>query len=113
MSVLTFQCKLTKSYITFKCDSGTKTAAIEDNFIDPNLPRPYFIVLRNAIDRLIADGYKKIVQTVTKHEWDNFLVDSGWKIKNETIYPGAILCYIIECDISIALNCIAKGFGFS
>ena len=101
-----FKYKFSSNLIKFKL--ADKEIWMDKCNIDYEHPKIFFILLRNAIDKFIEEGYTKFVQTVLKEEW-NDLKNYGWVIK-ENIPELPYL--IIECDINHALINIAQSLGF-
>jgi hypothetical protein len=100
-----FQCPVSKNRLEFKYVK--ETVYCEYSFMDENLFKGYFVLLRNAIDTAIEKGYKKFMQLVSEMEYKDYLEDDiRWKIID---YTNNTLT--IECDIKDALECIARGFG--
>ena len=108
---LNFNCNISKNTIEYKCYKSEKEAHIEYSNIDPDIYKSYFILLRTSIDTLKSKGYEKIVQLVTEADWRNYLKNTKWNIRNEKYLPSNDKCYVIECNIDDALECISKGLG--
>ena len=108
----TFKCKISDNCIEYKCYKNEGEANIEYNYIDTNIPKSYFVLLRVSIDSLKKKNYKKILQKVYVDDWNKYLKDDNWKIRS-SVQDNDINCHIIECDIDDALGCIARGLGFS
>lgn len=108
-----YKCMISKNAIEYKCYKKEKEAHMEYYFIDQNIYKSFFLVLRTSIDALKKKGYTKIVQTVSEDDWNNFLKkDNKWNIKNTVQYPNAAF-NVIECDINNALGCISRGLGLN
>src|SRR5690348_16823718 len=105
------KCEISDSIIEYKCDKDKKDVYIEYNYIDPNIPKSYFVILRAFVDKLTNKGYKRIIQSVAKEEWEQFLqCDKKWKIV-EKIENKICTVYVIECKIEDYLGCVARGLG--
>lgn len=108
-----YKCKVSKNTIEYKCYKMEKEAHMEYCFIDPNIYKSFFVVLRESIDSLKKKGYNKIVQSVSEDDWNNYLKNNNkWTIKNVVKYANNVM-YVIECDIDNALECISKGLGLN
>jgi hypothetical protein len=107
-----FKCDVSKNHIVYTCYKNTMEAFMEFSYIDPKIPKGYFAVLRKSIDALKAKGYTKLVQTVTKDDWDKYLKNDKWKLKDTFTHPTGV-CNIIECNIDDAIGCISRGLGFN
>lgn len=104
-----FQCPLSKNRIEFNLIDDI--VMCEQNVIDEENYKMYFLLLRLAIDELIKKNYKKFNQTVTISDFnENLSNNEKWTI----IDTDMILeTYIIQCDLINALECVAHGFGIN
>ncbi len=104
-----FKYKFSNNLIKFKLIESQNEVWMEDIIIDYDHPKIFFLLLRNAFDKFISDGYKIFVQTIMKHEWES-IKDNNWEIKNDNNESPVI---IIKCNIEHALINIARGLGFN
>jgi hypothetical protein len=104
-----FKYKFSSNLIKFKLIEEHKEIWMDICNIDYEHPKIFFILLRNAIDKFIEEGYTKFVQTILKEEW-NDLKNYGWVIKENT---PELPYLIIECNIEEAMINIAGGLGFA
>ncbi len=103
-----FKYKFSNNYLKFKLIESENEIWMEDVNLDYDHPKIFFLLLSNAIDKFIENGYKKFVQTVLKEDWD-IIKDFNWKKRLDDNDKPTI---IIECPIEDALINIAKGVGF-
>jgi hypothetical protein len=105
-----FKCELSTNCIEFRCKKNYD-AFMEYTKFDQELPKSFFVLLRTSIDFLENNKYKKIVQTVSEDDWNNFLSKNDkWTIRSKMIYNMQNY-FIIECKISDAIYCISSGLG--
>jgi len=115
MENIEFRCNISENVIEYRCskDINKKDVFMEYTYLDPNLPKSFFVLLRTSINSLKSKGYTCVVQTVSKYDWDNFLKSNNkWKIRQTDIVGGREIV-IIECKIEDAIESIAVGLGIS
>jgi len=107
---LDFKCPVSKNVIEFRCFKKNRDAYMEYVNIDYDVPKAFFVILRQAIDKLKNLGYDRIVQTVLEEDWNNSLKHDKWVIKH--VDKGIQNLYVIQCNIDDALENISYGLGF-
>ena len=104
---LILQCPLSKNRIEFRYDGDI--VLCEYTYIDYEYYKSYFLLLKTGIDESIKRGYKYFSQLVTIEDYNNCLKDDDrWIIKNT---DNLLNTYIIQCNLTDALECICRGFG--
>ncbi len=103
-----FTCPITKYRIEFVVDVEKQCAIMNYLLTDYKHLKPLFLLIRSSIDNLEKIGIKKIVQTIKKEEWDEYLKNkTTWKIIND----DSLSIYDIECDISTFMENFGVGIG--
>jgi hypothetical protein len=104
---LILQCPLSKNRIELRYD-GEKVLCEYTN-IDYEYYKSYFLLLKMGIDESIQKGYKYFSQLVTIEDYNNCLKDDDRWIITKT--DNLLNTYIIECNLTNALECVCRGFG--
>jgi hypothetical protein len=92
--------------IEFDLIHATKEIWMEQVKIDYNNSKIFILLLRNAINDFITDGYTIFVQTILTEDWE-IIKNETWNIR---LQENGIS--IIFCDINDALINIVHGLGF-
>ena len=104
-----FNCPLTKYYIEFIVDTDTNIAFLNTLITDYQHLKPLFSLIRSSIDNLDKKNVKKIVQTVSKEDWELYLKNkTTWKIVNDDIKNQ--ICDV-ECEIGSFIENFGVGIG--
>jgi len=103
-----FKFKFSSNLIKFKLIEEHNEVWMDTCNIDYDHPKIFFLLLRQAIDKFIEEGYTKFIQTILKEDWEE-LKKYEWTVR-ENIPELPYL--IIECEIDKAMINIAGGLGF-
>jgi hypothetical protein len=104
-----FKYNFSDNYLKFKLIEEKNEVWMDEVNLDYQQAKIFFLLLRNAVDKFLNDGYKTFVQTILKDEWD-IIKNLNWKIKeNKSTSP----LLIIECDLDKAIENIGKALGYS
>jgi len=110
MECIEFACEMSNNKIEYQY-SKNGSVYMEYTKFDNNYPKLFFILLRKSIDEFKKRGFKKFLQSVTKEDWDNYLInDKMWTLVNTIEQYNTSIC-IIECDLTNAIECVGRGLG--
>ena len=103
-----FKYKFSTNYIKFKLIKEKNEIYMDDYNMDYEHIKIFFLLLRNAVDKFIIDGYTTFVQTILKDDWE-LIKHLNWRVRNNETHQVYI---IIECDLDKVLENIGKGLGY-
>ena len=103
-----FKYNFSNNYIKFKLIKEQNEIWIDDYNMDFEHIKIFFLLLRNAIDKFIIDGYTTFVQTILKEEWE-LIKDLNWRVRTN---ESAHAYIIIECDLDKVLDNMGRGLGY-
>ena len=103
-----FKYNFSNNSIKFKLIKEQNEIWMDDYNMDFEHIKIFFLLLRNAIEKFIIDGYTTFVQTILKEEWE-IIKHLNWRVRTNESYHAYI---IIECDLDKVLDNIGKGLGY-
>lgn len=102
-----FKSQIGNIQIEYKIDNSN--ALMYHIYYEPQYIKNFILTLKNSIDDLKTSGIKKVLQKVSKTDWDQYLKkEEKWSILE---YNKDFGLYTIECDIENIFTCIMHGFG--
>lgn len=104
----TFQYKMNNNYITFEYIMNDAKCWMHSYYIDFERIPEFFILLKEAIEKLKQKNIEIYEQDVSVDEWNEYLKSNElWTFER----PNLNNTYTISCKIDYTPICIAKGFG--
>ena len=103
-----FKYNFSNNYIKFKLIKEQNEIWMDEYNMDFEHIKIFFLLLRNAIEKFIIDGYTTFVQTILKEEWD-LIKHLNWRVRTNENFHAYI---IIECDLDKVLDNIGRGLGY-